>query len=552
MRNRPADSPRLENLENRTLFSTLNVADYGAVPNDGRDDAGAIDAAIRAARKGDVVQFDKGQYDVSRTIDAGDGLTITGVRGATLVRSADRAFAFNLSGGRSATFTNLNFDGSGIGAAGKSALDVDWCDFTNFARGVDVGFGAGTALGGHGSGWDPQDSHITNSSFHDSPGGWGIGFFKGSGLTIADNEFVNILNGIKSNNGGDTAHDITITRNYFSGIRRMFAELQGQVKNFELSDNYVENPVLSSNFNDNIHSLGFSVIYHGDETRNARILRNTIKCPQRPDGTGVRLAFELGNNFTVEDNYIDGIGTMTSVFMGDSSGPRSADQIGHTVVRNNKMVNARWGQGGSYGQYGGNASYGNNNASVQLSWDTNRHKPGPGRAGGGKSNVDKPNEQGRASDDSQTSADVDDFGAIYVTDLEPMRATSGWGPVEKDHSNGGKGEGDGQVMAIDNKLYKRGLGVAINSEVVYKLDGKYSTFFSDVGIDDAAHHKGSMTFVVYGDGKKLFDSGLMTGNDAAKKVQVDVNDVRVLKLVTTSAGDGGNSDLGDWAGARLT
>jgi hypothetical protein len=61
-----------------------------------------------------------------------------------------------------------------------------------------------------------------------------------------------------------------------------------------------------------------------------------------------------------------------------------------------------------------------------------------------------------------------------------------------------------------------------------------------------------MTFVVYGDGRKLFDSGVMTGNDAAKRMQVDVNDVNVLKLVTTSAGDGGNSDHGDWAAARLT
>ena len=372
-----------EALESRQLMSTVNVGDFGAVANDGRDDTAAIRAAIASARGGDTIQFGNGRYDVNSTINAGSGLTFNGNRGQTLIRSADKAWAFNVTNGNTGTFKNLNFDGSAIGAEGRSTLNVDWIDVTNFTRGVNVGFGAGTALGGHGSAWDPVNSKITNSSFHDSPGGWGIGFYKGSGLTIADNAFVNITNGIKSNNVGNTAHDITITRNYFSGIRRMFAELQGQVQNFELSDNYVENPVLAGSFSQNNDCLGFSVIYHGDETRNARVVRNTILCPQRPDGTGVRLAFEIGNNFTVEDNYINGIGTMTSCFMGDSSGPRSEAEIGHTYVRNNKMVDARWGQGGSYGQYPRNASYSNNNANVQLSWNINRGKPGPGRTFGG-------------------------------------------------------------------------------------------------------------------------------------------------------------------------
>jgi len=42
-----------------------------------------------------------------------------------------------------------------------------------------------------------------------------------------------------------------------------------------------------------------------------------------------------------------------------------------------------------------------------------------------------------------------------------------------------------------------------------------------------------MTFEVWGDGKKLFDSGMLLGRDAAKTAKLDVKGVQKLKLVTT-------------------
>jgi hypothetical protein len=99
--------------------------------------------------------------------------------------------------------------------------------------------------------------------------------------------------------------------------------------------------------------------------------------------------------------------------------------------------------------------------------------------------------------------------------------------------------------------YDHGLGVAGNSTVTYDLDGKYSKCFSDIGIDDDASGKGSMTFQVWGDGKKLYDSGTMKTKDGSKGVGVYVTGVKQLKLVTTNAGDGSKNDQGDWASPRL-
>jgi NPCBM/NEW2 domain len=144
------------------------------------------------------------------------------------------------------------------------------------------------------------------------------------------------------------------------------------------------------------------------------------------------------------------------------------------------------------------------------------------------------------------------FSGTYISDLTWDSATNGWGDVELNKSLGNDGTGDGSTLSVEGTKYSHGLGVGINSEVDYSLNGKYKSFLTDVGIDDEVNHKGSMTFQIWVDGKLAYDSGVMTGNDAAKTAQVNVLGAKSLKLITTSAGDGGNSDHGDWGNARLT
>jgi hypothetical protein len=145
-----------------------------------------------------------------------------------------------------------------------------------------------------------------------------------------------------------------------------------------------------------------------------------------------------------------------------------------------------------------------------------------------------------------------DESIVYLSDLRWASALSGWGDVEIDTNNGERGSGDGTQMRINGKTYDKGLGVAVNSVVVYDLDGKYERFFSEVGIDDYAGEAGSMRFEVWADGKKIYDSSVMTGRMGAKALDVNVKGVRELKLITTDGADGGNSDHGNWANAQLT
>lgn len=139
----------------------------------------------------------------------------------------------------------------------------------------------------------------------------------------------------------------------------------------------------------------------------------------------------------------------------------------------------------------------------------------------------------------------------YLSDLDWISATSGWGPVEKDISNGEKQAGDGQKITLNGKSYNKGLGTHSASEIRYALDGNYTNFRSDIGIDDEVGAKGSAKFQVWADGTKLFDGGVMSGDSATKQVDVDLAGKQELKLIVTDGGNNTNFDHADWANARL-
>ncbi|WHY78401.1 NPCBM/NEW2 domain-containing protein [Neobacillus sp. WH10] len=141
----------------------------------------------------------------------------------------------------------------------------------------------------------------------------------------------------------------------------------------------------------------------------------------------------------------------------------------------------------------------------------------------------------------------------FISDLSFFGNTeNGWGPIEKDRSNGESGDGDGNRITLNGVTYDKGLGVHAYSEASYFLGGNVSTFSADIGVDDEVSNRGSIVFQVWADGEKIYDSGLMTGDSATKQVNANVIGKNVLKLVVTDGGNGAASDHGNWANARIT
>jgi chitodextrinase len=139
----------------------------------------------------------------------------------------------------------------------------------------------------------------------------------------------------------------------------------------------------------------------------------------------------------------------------------------------------------------------------------------------------------------------------YLSDLSWSSATNGWGPVERDRSNGEQAGGDGRPLTLNGTTYAKGLGVHSPSEITYNLGGTYSRFRADIGIDDEVTSGGTVVFEVWADGQRLYQSGVLTSSSATVAVNVDVTGKQQLRLVVTNADGRGAGDHADWADARL-
>jgi titin len=142
-------------------------------------------------------------------------------------------------------------------------------------------------------------------------------------------------------------------------------------------------------------------------------------------------------------------------------------------------------------------------------------------------------------------------GSVYLSDIPWTSATNGYGPVEKDTSNGSINAGDGRPITLNGVVYSKGLGVHADSQIVYNLGGAYSTFISDVGIDDEVLDTGTVKFQVLVDGVLKFDSGTMRATSVTQSINLDITGAQTLTLLVSDIGDGYTNDHADWAGARI-
>ncbi len=143
-------------------------------------------------------------------------------------------------------------------------------------------------------------------------------------------------------------------------------------------------------------------------------------------------------------------------------------------------------------------------------------------------------------------------GTRFLSDLPWLYAASSVGPAERDLSNNERKAKDGTPLSIAGHHYDKGLGVHAASLVTYRLNGACSAFTADVGVDDEATALASVTFQVWADGQKLFDSGIVKGKTAAHPVNVDLTGKTELSLFVDNGNDDRHQDHVDWADAQVT
>lgn len=128
-----------------------------------------------------------------------------------------------------------------------------------------------------------------------------------------------------------------------------------------------------------------------------------------------------------------------------------------------------------------------------------------------------------------------------------------------DLSNMRQGYGEPQInrairqgpLTIAGKQFERGVGTHANSTLWLDLSGGSERFSAVVGVDAAAGGNASVIFRVIGDGRRLFDSGIMRTNSPGKRVDIDIRGIKTLLLQVSDAGDGTGYDHADWAEATF-
>ena len=134
-----------------------------------------------------------------------------------------------------------------------------------------------------------------------------------------------------------------------------------------------------------------------------------------------------------------------------------------------------------------------------------------------------------------------------ISSLNWTSATSGWNTPLKNLSVAGN------PLKLRGTTYASGIGTHAASTIVYNVAGKYTNFLSDIGVDDEVNGKGtgSVDFQIIGDGRVLFDSGVLTNGSAIVSVNLDVTNVQTLTLIANSVNGDIDFAHADWANARL-
>jgi alpha-galactosidase len=135
---------------------------------------------------------------------------------------------------------------------------------------------------------------------------------------------------------------------------------------------------------------------------------------------------------------------------------------------------------------------------------------------------------------------------VWVDELDLSSTSQGWGIPKKNRSV------DDNIMTIAGKTFERGFGTHAESSLFIQLDGKANSFTAQVGIDDEVKgRQPAVEFIVFGDGAKLWSSGVMHEDDTARLCNVKLLGVKKLELRVTDGGNGDSSDHADWADAKF-
>jgi alpha-galactosidase len=109
-------------------------------------------------------------------------------------------------------------------------------------------------------------------------------------------------------------------------------------------------------------------------------------------------------------------------------------------------------------------------------------------------------------------------------------------------------------MKIGSQNFQHGLGTHSISHIrVYSPD-PIKHFSSWIGVDNNVRTQdgnGSVTFSIEIDGKEIYHSKVFRGRDEPEKIDIDIDNAKIIDLKVGNAGDGPACDHANWAEAKI-
>ena len=138
-----------------------------------------------------------------------------------------------------------------------------------------------------------------------------------------------------------------------------------------------------------------------------------------------------------------------------------------------------------------------------------------------------------------------DNKVIWLDEMNLSQAVSGWGETQAKKTVANK------PLTLSGKVYERGIGTHAPGALRIDLDKRALRFKAIAGVDDEVGKQGSVEFIVMGDGKKLWSSGVLKGGGDIKPCDLDLKGLIFLDLIVDATPDGFTLDHSDWADARI-
>ncbi|MGB9764491.1 MAG: NPCBM/NEW2 domain-containing protein [Candidatus Saccharicenans sp.] len=134
---------------------------------------------------------------------------------------------------------------------------------------------------------------------------------------------------------------------------------------------------------------------------------------------------------------------------------------------------------------------------------------------------------------------------LYLSDVEPEFSSPASGEPQINLSL------SGGPLQIGKKVFRRGLSIQPNSEIIYILNGIFKTLEAEVGIDAGSVSRGPVEFKIFGDSQLLWRSGLLQDKETAKKVKISISGIKKLRLVVESKEEDQDYVEADWAEVKV-